>query len=171
MTDLPPNTMAPITMERRFRARLSDLWMLWTTPQGLESWWGPPGFAVTVQQMDLRPGGSLRYTMRAVDPGMVAFMQSNGMPVETPAQATYDAVEPVRRLAYRHLVDFVPGRAPYETRMEVAFTEAEGLATMRLTFDRMHDAEWTERQRMGWEQEMGKLAQLLVDRGLGQMLD
>lgn len=162
MTDLPM-----ITLEWRFRARLDDLWALWTTPAGLESWWGPPGFSVTVQQMDLRPGGALRYTMRAVAPQMVAFMQANGMPVETPAQATYAEIEPLRRLTYRHLVDFVPGRAPYETRMDVTFTEADGIATMRLTFDRMHDADWTERQRMGWEQEMGKLAQVLADRGLG----
>lgn len=162
MTDLPM-----ITLERRFRAQVADLWSLWTTPAGLEAWWGPPGFAVTVQAMDLRPGGALRYTMTAMAPEMVAFMQANGMPTATPAQAIYDAVDPMTRLAYRHLVDFVPGRAPYETRMAVEFADTAGLVTMRLTFDRMHDAEWSERQRAGWEQELGKLAGLLADRGLG----
>jgi uncharacterized protein YndB with AHSA1/START domain len=165
MTDLPM-----ITMERRYRAALADLWALWTTPEGLESWWGPPGFAVTVQQMDLRAGGALRYTMTATAPEMVAFMQANGMPTATPAQAVYDAVDPMTRLAYRHLVDFVPGRASYETRMVVTFAVAGDQVTMTLTFDRMHDAEWTERQRMGWELELGKLAALLAARGLGQVL-
>ena len=165
MNDLPM-----ITMERRYRAKVEDLWTLWTTPAGIESWWGPPGFAVTVQELDLRPGGALRYVMTAVAPDMVAFMQKNGMPTSTPATATYDQVLPMTRLAYRHLVDFVPGRLPYETRMIVEFLPQGQEVTMRLTFDQMHDAEWSERQRMGWELELGKLGQLLADRGLGQVL-
>jgi uncharacterized protein YndB with AHSA1/START domain len=159
-----------IVIERRYRAALADLWALWTTPEGVESWWGPPGFAVTVQDMDLRPGGALRYTMTAVAAETVAFMQKAGMPVATPASATYDAVTPMTRLAYRHLVDFVPGRAPYETRMVVDFLPEGDAVLMRLTFDRMHDAEWSERQRMGWELELGKLATLLAERDLGQVL-
>ena len=159
-----------IVIERRYRARPDDLWALWTTPAGLEAWWGPPGFAVTVQDMDLRAGGALRYTMTAIAPEMVAFMQKSGMPTATPAQAIYDAVDPMTRLAYRHLVDFVPGRAAYETRMLVEFLPAGDEVTMRLTFDQMHDAAWTERQRMGWELELGKLAALLADRKLGEVI-
>ena len=87
MSDLPM-----IVIERRYTAQAPDLWALWTTPAGLESWWGPDGFAVSVQAMDLRAGGELRYTMTAVDPQMVAFMQTNGMPIATDAQITYDAV-------------------------------------------------------------------------------
>ena len=157
-------------MERRYRAKIADLWALWTTPKGLEAWWGPPGFAVTVQAMDLRAGGVLRYTMTAEAPEMVAFMQKNGLPIATPVQATYDAVEPMHRLSYRNLVDFVPGHPPYETRMVVEFVPAGEAVTMRLTFDVMHDAAWTERQRMGWELEVGKLTKLLADRGLGEAL-
>ena len=167
-TGMPKTEM--IMMERRYRAKVADLWALWTTPAGLESWWGPPGFGVTVQQMDLRAGGALRYVMTALAPEMVAFMKANGMPTATPAQATYDAVQPMTRLAYRPLVDFVPGRAAYETRRVVEFLADGDAVTMRLTFDSMHDAEWTERQRMGWELELGKLATLLAERGLGGAL-
>ena len=159
-----------ITMERRYRAELPDLWALWTTPAGLESWWGPPGFAVTVQAMDLAPGGTLSYTMTAVAPDMVAFMQKNGMATATPCAATYDAVTPMTRLAYRNLVDFVPNHAPYHTRTVVEFQPESSAILMRLTFDQMHDAEWSERQRMGWELELGKLATLLAKRGLGEVL-
>lgn len=156
MNDLPMTVI-----ERRYRAALTDLWALWTTPAGLESWWGPPGFAVTVQEMDLRPGGTLRYTMTAVAPEMVAFMQKNGMPTATPAQITYDTITPMTRLAYRNLVDFVPGHAPYHTRMVVEFIPEGEAVLLRLTFDQMHDAEWTNRQRMGWELELGKLQAVL----------
>ena len=169
MTEIP--VMIEMTViERRYRAKVADLWALWTTPVGLEAWWGPPGFTVTVQELDLRAGGALRYTMTAIAPEMVAFMQKSGMPTATPAQAIYDAVDPMHRLAYRHLVDFVPGRAAYETRMVVEFVPSGGGVTMRLTFDAMHDAAWTERQRMGWELELGKLAALLADRNLGEVI-
>jgi hypothetical protein len=33
---------------------------------------------------------------------------------------------------------------------------------MVLTFDAMHDAEWTNRATMGWEMELGKLGQALA---------
>ena len=158
-----------ITLERRYRATLTDLWALWTTPAGLESWWGPPGFAVTVQKLDLRPGGTLSYTMTAVAPDMVAFMQKNGLRTATPAEITYDAVEPPSpasaRLAYRNLVDFVPGHAPYHTRMVVDFLPEADATLLRLTFDQMHDAEWSQRQRMGWELELGKLEVVLSTAG------
>ena len=158
------------TMTRRFRADPQDLWDLWTTAPGIEQWWGPPGFAVTVQGLDLRVGGTLRYVMTAVDPQMVAFMQSHGMPVATPAQVTYTEVSPLRRLAYAHLVDFVPGLAAYSTALAVEFSTSAGVVDMRLSFQRMHDAEWSERQCMGWEQELGRLDDLLATSGKGQVL-
>lgn len=150
------------TLTRRFRASVDNLWALWTTAKGIESWWGPPGFAVTVQGIDLRVGGRLDYTMTAHQPEMVAFMLANGMPVATVAAVTYSEVSPRKRLAYEHLVDFVPGVAPYSTALAVEFAQDSDHAEMHLTFQRMHDAEWTERQRMGWELELGKLKDALA---------
>ena len=34
------------TLERNFNASIDDVWELWTTKDGIESWWGPDGFAV-----------------------------------------------------------------------------------------------------------------------------
>lgn len=160
----------PIILERRYRARLADLWALWTTPEGIEAWWGPPGFSVTVDEMDLRPGGLLRYTMTATAPAMVAFIEKNGMAVSTPARARFEAVEPMTRIAWRQFVDFIPGHAPYETALSVEFDEAGDEVTMRLTVEPLHDGEWTARQSAGWQQELDKLARLLADRGLGTAL-
>lgn len=150
------------TMTRRFRSPLADLWDLWTTAHGLERWWGPPGFAVTVQSLDLRAGGMLHYTMSAQAPEMVAYMRANGLAVDTKAQITYAEVTPLKRLAYSHLVDFVPGVAPYSTALAVDFRADGDFAEMHLTFQRMHDAAWSERQRMGWDLELGKLEAALA---------
>ena len=159
------NESARITIERRYRGQLGDIWALWTTAEGIEAWWGPPGFAVTVDKIDLRAGGRFDYTMTAVTPEMVGFMKRNGLPVATPTRSTFEAVEPMRRLAWRQLVDFIPGQPPYETRLEVQFDASGGEVTIRLGFEPMHDAEWTGRQRAGWGQQLDRLAALVATPG------
>ncbi len=54
-----------ITLERTFEATVDEIWELWTTKEGLESWWGPEGFSVKVHKLDLRPGGERLYAMSA----------------------------------------------------------------------------------------------------------
>jgi uncharacterized protein YndB with AHSA1/START domain len=154
-----------ITLERTFQASLEDVWELWTTKEGIESWWGPPGFAVTVRSLDLRPGGELRYAMRAMAPEMIAFMKKEGMPVTQECRITFTEVAPPRRLAYLHLADFVPGVAPYEVATRVELEPSGASVRMRLTMDRMHDDEWTRRAVMGWEGELGKLEAVLRAHG------
>jgi hypothetical protein len=52
-----------------------------------------------VQELDLRPGGSLRYAMTAVGAEQVAFMESVGLPLTTESRKTFTAVEEPRRRA------------------------------------------------------------------------
>lgn len=151
-------------LERSFSAAVQDVWELWTTPAGIEAWWGPPGFAVTVQSMDLRPGGQLFYTMTAVGAEQIAFMQRANMPVSTPAQITFLEVTPMRRLAYRHRVDFVPGVEAYDVTTQVEFVPLADEVRLILTLDAMHDQTWTDRAVAGWEGELGKLAALIARR-------
>lgn len=153
-----------VTIERHFDATPEDVWALWTTPDGIESWWGPEGFSVTVRTLDLRPGGALLYTMTATAPPQVAFMQQHGMPLATEATITYTEVTPPTRLVYVHLVDFVPGVATYSTTTVVQITGTPTGTRMVLTFDAMHDAEWTERATAGWLGELGKLARVIAGR-------
>ena len=37
-----------VTLERTYTADVQDVRDLWTTKDGIESWWGPGGFKVTV---------------------------------------------------------------------------------------------------------------------------
>jgi uncharacterized protein YndB with AHSA1/START domain len=37
-----------VVLERTYPARVEELWELWTTKTGFESWWGPQGFRVEV---------------------------------------------------------------------------------------------------------------------------
>src|SRR5262249_15644698 len=65
----PAGRRERVTIERTYAASIDDVWEMWTTKDGIESWWGPEGFAVIVRAIDLRPGGALDYTMRATEPG------------------------------------------------------------------------------------------------------
>src|ERR1700694_3763995 len=78
-----------ITLERTYEASLEDVWDLWTTKEGIESWWGPEGFTVKVRKLDLRPGGALEYAMIATGPNQIEFMKRAGMPLTTEARVTF----------------------------------------------------------------------------------
>ena len=106
-------TTDTIIMERTYDATVEDVWELWTTKDGIESWWGPEGFSVAVRAIDLRPGGELRYAMTATDPTQVEFMKSAGMPLTHEVLMAYGEIEPLRRFVMENLVDFVPGVEPY----------------------------------------------------------
>ena len=150
-----------ITMERVFQAPIEDVWELWTTKDGIESWWGPDGFRVEVRKLDLRPGGELLYDMIAVAPEMVAFMKQSNAPVSTAARIRYTEIVPSSKLAYVHVADFIPGVNPYDVQTQVELFQQGGSVRMVLSFDAMHDELWTERATMGWTQELGKLAAVL----------
>ena len=146
------------TLDRSYRARLEEVWALWTTADGIESWWGPEGFSVAVREIDLRAGGRLVYAMTA-DPGPTRdWMVGQGMPVTTQVTLVFTDVTPHRRLAWETEVDFVPGHAPYPVATEVALRTEGEMVHMTLTSDAMHDAEWTGRARAGHESQLRKLA-------------
>ena len=71
MTRAHPSTDEPqakVVIERTYRARVEELWELWTTKEGFESWWGPEGFRVEVHALEARAGGALEYDMIADAP-------------------------------------------------------------------------------------------------------
>jgi uncharacterized protein YndB with AHSA1/START domain len=158
MNSTPPSdgSSSKLSLERTFRATMDDVWALWTTKAGIESWWGPEGFSVAVHTLDLRVGGKLQYVMTATAPSQVAFMQRAGMPLATEATITFTEVVPLRRLAYLTLADFIPGVAPYEVAAQVELVPVAAGVRMTLTFDRMHDEIWTERAIAGWKSQLGK---------------
>ena len=154
-----------IVIERTYEASIEDVWELWTTREGIESWWGPEGFSVKVHELDLRAGGQMVYAMTAIDPPQVQFMKKAGMPLTTEARLTYTEIVLRKTIAYTHRVDFVPGVEPYTVGNKVEFFTTGGSVRMVLTLDPMHSDEWTQRAVMGMESQLGKLARVIAGRG------
>jgi len=167
MTTASTAARAQFSIRRTYAASIDEAWALWTTKTGIESWWGPEGFDVTVTSLDLRPGGELVYLMTATAPEQVAFMKQAGMPLTNECKVTYTEVSPPGRLAYKTLADFVPGVAPYEVATVVELQPATDGVKLTITFDAMHDEVWTQRARAGHESQMRKLDTLLAAQGKG----
>jgi uncharacterized protein YndB with AHSA1/START domain len=52
---------------RSFDAPRERVFDAFTNPEEMKKWWGPKGFTVIASKMDLRPGGTYHYGMRAPD--------------------------------------------------------------------------------------------------------
>jgi uncharacterized protein YndB with AHSA1/START domain len=153
-----------VVIERTYAASIEDVWELWTTEEGIESWWGPDGFSVKVHGLDLRPGGEMRYAMTAVEAAQIQFMKGAGMPLTTEAKLTYTAIVPEKSIAYTHRTDFIPGVEPYDVGNKVEFFAEADKVRMILTLDPMHSEEWTQRAVMGMESQLGKLPRVIAHR-------
>lgn len=115
------------------------IWEVWTNPEHLAEWWGPRGFKTTTHSMDVRPGGSWRFTMHGPD----------GTDFEN--RVVYEDVEPGRLLRYKH-DDNDSNLEPISFSVTVTFAplgtpeDPRTLVTMRLVFERPEDLYRVESQ-------------------------
>jgi uncharacterized protein YndB with AHSA1/START domain len=150
-------TGTKIVIERSYRASIEDVWELWTTKDGFESWWGPAGFRAEVHELDARVGGVLRYDMIADTPEMVAAMKSMGQPASHSTQSRFAELNLHRRLVLTNVIDFIPHVAAYEANMAVDFSSEGGTVRMVVTLDRLHDDKFTNMQKEGFTSQLTKL--------------
>jgi uncharacterized protein YndB with AHSA1/START domain len=148
---------AVVVIERAYRAEAEELWALWTTKAGFESWWGPEGFRVEVHALEPRAGGALEYDMIADAPEAIAAMEDMGQPLSHGTRGTYVEFRPYRRLTLKHLIDFVPGSEPYEHTIEVDFSAAGDQTRMVVTVHPHLDPHWTKMSIEGFSSQLTKL--------------
>jgi uncharacterized protein YndB with AHSA1/START domain len=148
---------AAVVIERTYRASVEDLWALWTTKAGFESWWGPEGFRVEVHVLEPRVGGALEYDMIADAPEAVAAMRDAGRPVSHGTRGTYAEFRPHSRLRLVHAIDFIEGVEPYDSVIEVDFIPAGEAARMVVTLHPHLDPHWTKMSAEGFASQLTKL--------------
>jgi len=139
----------PITIERILQASPQDVWEMWTTKDGLESWWGPEGFDASVLALDLRAGGRLEIEVRATSPQVVKWMESQGAPLASVHRATYTEITPITRIGFLDTFAYDPSVDPYELQATVQFEPVPAGTRMLFQSDPMHNEEWTKRATMG----------------------
>jgi uncharacterized protein YndB with AHSA1/START domain len=148
---------AKIVIERVYRADVQDIWELWTTKAGFESWWGPQGFRADVHELDARTGGALRYDMVADTPEMIEAMKQLGRPASHATRARFAELVPHERLVIRSVIDFLPGVATYESDIAVELRAAGDRVHMIVTLEAMHSEEITKMSEQGFTSQLTKL--------------
>lgn len=79
-----------IRISRAYAANVDRAWWAWTDAGAITKWWGPAGWAATVYEMDVRPGGRWRFQIAPED--------GSAEPVR--GVATYGLVDAHTELAY-----------------------------------------------------------------------
>ena len=160
------STDTHLVLRRSYAASPERIWALWTTPEGIGSWWAPVGFTTTVEALDLRPGGALVHTMTATGSEQVAFMGGAGMPLSRTSRKEFTVVDKPTRLAYTSLIDFVPDLDPYLHLTVVTLERTAGGTDVLMEMEPMHDPVWTDRIMAGRSDELDNLARVISGSGL-----
>lgn len=56
-----------LVLERDIDVPAELVWRAWTTPKHLSEWFAPKPWIITACDLDLRPGGTINFTMRSPD--------------------------------------------------------------------------------------------------------
>jgi uncharacterized protein YndB with AHSA1/START domain len=121
---------AGLTITRVFDAPRDLVWKAVTEGERLMHWWGPKGFTPLMCEVDLRPGGTFRYSLRAPDGSILwgkwvyGEIVAPGLLVSV-VSATDEAGNPVRhRMSH--------GQPP-EVLYKMTLSERDGKTTMTIS--------------------------------------
>lgn len=138
-----------VRLERVIRANREDVFRAWTEAGAMKQWFAPQGFTIPEAEVDARPGGAFRVTMRAPDGS------------EHVAYGAFRRFEPPSLLTFTWAWESAPPEEPVETLVTVELSE-EGAATRLLL---VHEGFATEAERQnhaeGWTSCVEQLVTLL----------
>jgi uncharacterized protein YndB with AHSA1/START domain len=127
-----------LRLERLIASPPEVLFALWTQPAQLVRWWAPEGYEAAIHDLDARPGGRWRVTMRRSDGGVVA------------TSGVYRVVEPPRRLAFTWAWEDERGARGHETEVMVSFEATPGGTRVVLLQQRFESKQARDNHNIGW---------------------
>jgi uncharacterized protein YndB with AHSA1/START domain len=140
-----------LVLIRVFAAPRALVFRAWTEPERAALWWAPRGFEILSCEMDVRPGGSWRMTLRA--PGGTIHVK----------QGIYREITPPERLVFTwKWLD--PARvAGHETIVTVSFEEQSGGTRLTLRQAVFETAEIRDDHHTGWSGCMDRFAEYIAN--------
>lgn len=140
-----------LTLTRTLDAPRALVFKAWTEPERLVRWWGPSGFTTPHCEMDVRPNGDFRYTIRSPE-GEDYRIRG----------AFREILEPERLVFTWTWVD-AEGQPGHETLVTVTFAEQGGKT--RLTFHQgvFPSVEQRDSHGEGWNEALDRLAAHLAN--------
>ena len=134
-----------LEMERLIPAPPERVFEYWTEPELVAKWFGPGEFDVPSSDLDLRPGGKWRTTIRSPE-GQLRTVSG-----------VYSAIEPPRRLVFTWAWDDDNGVRGHETQVTVTLEPTPGGTRLRLVQEDFQNREVRDRHNGGWASSLSKL--------------
>ena len=161
-------TSPDFVISRTFDAPRDLVWTCFTDAEHLKHWWGPKGFTVTHAKVDLRPGGTYHYAMKAPDGSTIwgkfvfreiagpermvfvnSFSDEAGGTTRHPGHASW----PLEMVTVFTFEDVGGGKTRFTTR----WTALNASPEEQKTFDTHHDS-----MRQGWTGTLDQLQAYLA---------
>lgn len=136
-----------MVLTRIFDAPRSLVFKAWTEREHLMRWWGPRGFTVTSCEMDLRPGGAWRISMRSPEGR------------EDRQRGIFREIVPPERLVLTYAFEDAGGNLGHETLVTVTFAEDEGKTKLTVNQAVFETAAVRNDHVRGWGEALDRLAQ------------
>ena len=134
-----------LEMERLIPAPPERVFEYWTEPELVAKWFGPGEFDVPSSDLDLRPGGKWRTTIRSPE-GQLRTVSG-----------VYSTIEPPRRLVFTWAWDDDNGVRGHETQVTVTLEPTPGGTRLRLVQEDFQNREVRDRHNGGWASSLSKL--------------
>ena len=157
--DRPETKFAPATavhVTRELPASRADVFRAWTEPDLFARWFTPPGNSSVSAELDVRPGGSYRITLK----------RTQLVPGTSHIVGRYLEVDPPERLVFTfgwQEPPPVPGLGDLESldsRVTVRFAERGEATEISILHERLDTAELQAFHRWGWETTLEQLARV-----------
>jgi uncharacterized protein YndB with AHSA1/START domain len=142
-----------LVLERHADVSPDQVWKAWTTPEHLVKWFAPRPWTITECELDLRPGGHLRFVMRSPEGQLY------------PNLCCYLEVVPNQRLVWTDalLPGYRPSPEPFFSA--VVLMESDGKGGTNYTAIAIHrdEASRKKHEAMGFHEGWGQVFDQMVE--------
>jgi uncharacterized protein YndB with AHSA1/START domain len=136
-----------LRLTRVFDAPRALVYKVWTDPKHVAQWWGPRDFVTTIREMEVKPGGAWRYSMRGPDGN------------DYPFDGVFLEVEEPERLVSEGSIHGDPEQKVWT---EVKFSEQDGKTTLSVLQRFEFESYATRGAPIGWNQMLDRLTEYLA---------
>lgn len=154
MTSVPaiqPDPKLDLVLQREIDVSPDLVWAAWTQPEHVAKWFAPAPWSITECELDLRPGGVIRFVMRSPE----------GQ--DFPNIGCYLEVTPRSRLVWTDalLPGYRPSEKPFFTA--VVTIEPRGTGTLYTAIAIHRDEEGRQQhEAMGFQEGWGQVLDQMV---------
>jgi uncharacterized protein YndB with AHSA1/START domain len=139
-----------LVITRIFDAPRSLVFKAWTQPEHLMRWWGPHGYTTTSCEMNLRPGGAWRLSMRSP--------QGH----EDRQRGIFREIVPPERLVFTYAFENAAGNSGHETLVTVIFAEHDGKTKLTVNQATFETVAVRDDHVRGWGEALDHLAKYMA---------